>query len=260
MSDYTRESLLSERPYLVNAALFPNTVMNCAAGQAAIWYGLKGVNVTIAGGQIAFFQVLRYASNVLQRNYSDVLLVGAVEEFTPHTAWVSHLGRPAGSAEQAGEGAAVFVAERMPKDSSEHVCAEILSVETSFSPRQGSQVGVAPALERCIRRALGKAKVSSSDVSLIATEYGPETGLGEVERDAVCSVFGSRKVERLSVKRILGECYAASAALQLAVVLTFYSGSARLDGKVSVLTGWTRDGGVGAVVLRGRKDVGNHRC
>lgn len=41
-SDYTRETLVQDKPYLVNPVLFPNTVMNCAAGQAAIRHGLKG--------------------------------------------------------------------------------------------------------------------------------------------------------------------------------------------------------------------------
>src|SRR5207248_2320963 len=46
MSDYTRETLIEERPYLVSPALFPNTVMNCAAGQSAIRHGLAGINAT----------------------------------------------------------------------------------------------------------------------------------------------------------------------------------------------------------------------
>jgi len=54
MSDYTKETLVEQRPYLVNPGLFPNTVMNCAAGQAAIWYRVRGVNATIAGGRWPF--------------------------------------------------------------------------------------------------------------------------------------------------------------------------------------------------------------
>lgn len=46
---FTRDSLTEDRPYLVDPARFPNTVMNCAAGQSAIRHGLRGPNVTIAG-------------------------------------------------------------------------------------------------------------------------------------------------------------------------------------------------------------------
>ena len=50
-SEYSRETLVADRPYLVNPVLFPNTVMNCAAGQAAIRYGLRGVNSTVEIGR-----------------------------------------------------------------------------------------------------------------------------------------------------------------------------------------------------------------
>ncbi|MEE3922501.1 hypothetical protein V2I01_41795 [Micromonospora sp. BRA006-A] len=52
--DYAAETFTQQPPYLVNPALFPNTVMNCAAGQSAIWYKLHGPNATVAGGPLAF--------------------------------------------------------------------------------------------------------------------------------------------------------------------------------------------------------------
>src|SRR6185369_14219525 len=84
MNDYTQETLRYDRPYLVEPLLFPNTVMNCAAGQAAIRYGLKGINATVAGCELAFLHALRYSRNAFRCEYADALLIGAVEEFTPH--------------------------------------------------------------------------------------------------------------------------------------------------------------------------------
>ena len=91
MSDYTKESLLEERPYLVEPSRFPNTVMNCAAGQLAIWNKLTGVNATIAGGNMALLSVLEYSANLFRCGYADTILAGTVEEFTPHNAWAHHL-------------------------------------------------------------------------------------------------------------------------------------------------------------------------
>ena len=99
-SEYSRETLSGAAVPGANPMLFPNTVMNCAAGHAAIRYGLRGVNSTVAGGQLAFLGALRYAVNVLRRDYADAMLVGAVEEVQP----APRLGPPAARARWAARG------------------------------------------------------------------------------------------------------------------------------------------------------------
>ena len=80
ITDFTRDTFVRERPYLVNPADFPSTVMNNAAGRTAIWYGLRGPNSTIAAGHLTGLVALRYASRLIRLGYVDTLLVGAVEE------------------------------------------------------------------------------------------------------------------------------------------------------------------------------------
>ncbi|MGH3659033.1 MAG: beta-ketoacyl synthase N-terminal-like domain-containing protein, partial [Micromonosporaceae bacterium] len=111
ISDLNRVILTKPKPYLVNPALFPNTVMNSATAQVAIRYGLRGVNSTIAGGTLAFHQALRYAANAIDRGHADTMLVGAVEEFNAYRAWYAHRSA-ATSTDPTGEGAAVFVVQR----------------------------------------------------------------------------------------------------------------------------------------------------
>jgi len=260
MSDYTKESLLEERPYLVNPALFPNTVMNCAAGQAAIWYGLKGPNATIAGGQLAFLSVLVYAANALRCGYADIILAGAVEEFTPHTAWATHQTQPDKSPLTAGEGAAIFVVERSDgaKSADRHLDAEVMSVVTGFSPGGEQSGGMSSALADCIRRALAKANVKPDGVSFVATCETGDEDQDRIEAGAVTAVFGSADVERVLVKKILGECNAATGGLQLATLLVLHRDDPSRDGHISLITGWTRDGGIGAAVLRGWSRVSSH--
>ena len=260
MSDYTRETLVEERPYLVNAGLFPNTVMNCAAGQAAIWYGLKGVNATIAGGQLAFLNVLRYAANAIRGSYADIILAGAVEEFTPHSAWATHLVESRGSAVTAGEGAAIFVlhAASDPALAGFQHTAEILSVATGVSFESGSGE-IAIALESSIRRALAKANVEPSEIRMVAISEGANESQDTVEAKALAGVFGDAEVRVVGVKKVLGECHSASGALQLAMLLTLHRIDPTRDGQVSLITAWTPDGGVGAAVLRGWSGVGSNR-
>jgi 3-oxoacyl-[acyl-carrier-protein] synthase II len=255
--DYSRETLLQDRPYLVNPILFPNTVMNCAAGQAAIWYGLRGINATIASGQLAFLNVLRYCANALRRGYADVILAGAVEELTPHAAWASHL---LGSPVPAGEGSAVFVMVpgTAARAAGRRVDAEVLSVAIGFCPGAAAGNGAPEALAGCVRRALAQAGVRPRDVALVAT--GDAGQADQAESDAVAAVLGAAAAERVLVKPVLGECQAAAGALQMAALLSLYREDPGRAGQVSLLTGRTSDGGVGAAVVKGWSRVGSDRC
>lgn len=252
-SDYSRETLVQEKPYLVNPMLFPNTVMNCAAGQVAIRFGLRGANATIAGGALAFLNAVRYATNAIERGYVDAMLTGAVEEYTPHRAWSSELtGTTAVVA--AGEAAGMFLlaGPRAQEWAGPRHAGRILAVTTGYGPGGGEQAEL--ALAGCVRRALDRAGVDPADVATAVTgdvedtdhrEYGPvATALGHEPR-------------RVLAKRLLGECDAASGAVALAVLLA--AGGAGL----SLLTARGPDGAVGAAIVEGtgegRADGGTDR-
>lgn len=241
-SDYSRETMVSDRPYLVNPVLFPNTVMNCATGQSAIRYGLRGVNSTVAGGRVGFLGALRYASNVLRRGYADVMLVGAVEEFTPHTAWTHHrLGR----AGLPGEAAVVFVLRASP-GSSVDSRARVMAVVSGYHPG-GDAAGLSTALAACIRRALDRAGVDPSQVRLLATGEVADPGADAIEEAAAAQFCGTASVERIRVRDAVGDCGAANGALHLGALLC--RGDARADGGVAVLASWSPDGAVAAAVV-----------
>ncbi|WP_331283956.1 beta-ketoacyl synthase N-terminal-like domain-containing protein, partial [Streptomyces sp. H39-S7] len=65
MMDLTRDTFVQEEPFYIDPSKFPNTVMNCAAGQCAIWYGLKGPNTTVAAGRASGLLALNYARRLL---------------------------------------------------------------------------------------------------------------------------------------------------------------------------------------------------
>ncbi|MGI5458720.1 beta-ketoacyl synthase N-terminal-like domain-containing protein [Streptomyces sp. CA-249302] len=85
---FTRDSLTEERPYLVDPTRFPNTVMNCAAGQSAIRHGLRGPNVTIAGGRASALLALNHARRLQHCGHARSVVCGAAEEFSPERAWL----------------------------------------------------------------------------------------------------------------------------------------------------------------------------
>jgi 3-oxoacyl-[acyl-carrier-protein] synthase II len=241
MSDYTKETLLEDRPYVVEPARFPNTVMNCAAGQAAIWFHLKGVNATIAGGNLAFLNVLEYTANVLKHGYADTMLAGVVEEFTPHTAWASHLTRDVASRTAAGEAAGVFVVKRAERarDAGRAIDAEVLSVATGFAPGGRSGGRLCDTLERSVRRALARAGVDPAEVSLVATSDDAASGAEDIEGTMLTRVFGDSPPERIAPKRWFGDCQAAIGGLQMGAILVRPHRHAAGGGGVSLVSGWT---------------------
>lgn len=244
-SDYTAETLTQDKPYLVNPMLFPNTVMNCAAGQLAIRFGLRGPNVTIAGGPLAMLNVLRYADNALTRGYADVIIAGAVEELTPHRAWAAQLtGKTQTVA--VGEAAGMFVlaGQSTPDWAGARRSAQILAVATGYGP--GGDDAAARALAGSVTRVVRAAGVDPVDVAAVFTGEDDDSDrreLGPAERS-----LGHRP-ERVMVKRLLGECDAASGAVSLAVLLAA-DDDLVAGGGLSLITARGADGAVGAALVR----------
>jgi len=252
MSDYTKDSLLEEKPYFVEPARFPNTVMNCAAGQVAIRYGLKGANATIAGGRLAFLNVLDYAGNVVRGEHADTVLAGGVEEFTPHFAWADQL--MGGRCDLPGEAAAMFVVERTEtaRRAGRRLVAEVLAVASAFAPRASGAGAQASSLAACVRRALSRAVVDAGEIAAVAT-CDSERADG-VEMSALGKVFPQALPPVIAPRTRFGSCHAAMGAIQAAALLALTQHGRIESGRPTVITGYTEDGGVGAAVLRAWAD------
>ncbi len=243
-SDYCRETLVAERPYLVNPVLFPNTVMNRAAGQAAIRYGLHGVNGTVAAGRLGFLGALRYGANALRRGHAEAMLVGAVEEFTPQTAWLHHrLGR----AGLPGEAAVVFVVQPAAALAGRQPIARLRGAAAGYHANGGP---LAETVTAIARRALEQAERKPDEVVYLAEA---DDAAGRAVEDAVAAGLEPKSVRRLGVPAALGDCGAAAGALHLGAALL--AG----DGEAILLTGWSPDGAVGSIVVESHAGVGTDR-
>ncbi|MFF2651042.1 beta-ketoacyl synthase N-terminal-like domain-containing protein [Streptomyces sp. NPDC058045] len=257
-SDYSRDTFVQDRPYLVNPLLFPNAVMNCAAGQAGIWFGLQGANSTIAGGPLAMLNVLRYGRNLIGCGYADALLAGSVEEFSPQSAWAVHYAQSTeGGSLPPGEGAAVFVVENAEtvRAAGRRPDAEVLAVEVGVFEPPAADGEFTRGLALCLTRALERAGITADQVSTVATAANGMTRLDDAEESAIASVLGS-EVPRLRVKDATGEAFSASGAFQLAALLARHRAEPARDGEISVVTTRSAEGAAGAAVVRGWSRVG----
>lgn len=249
--DFTRDALAGERPYHVDPARFPNTVMNRAAGQSAIWHGIKGPNTTVAGGSLTGLLALGYALRLHRGGHCSRVLVGAAEEYSTQRSWLEWHGRVDTERDTPlGEGSAVFLLETADDAAASGRGALARVGATGFRAFHEPD-GAREALATCVRGALEKAGVSASDVTLVAP-LGAGGPLVAQEEAAVADVLGADADPHwVRIRPLVGDTSAASAALQLAGVLAAAGEQGLAPGEAALVTGIERDGLVGCAVLTG---------
>jgi 3-oxoacyl-[acyl-carrier-protein] synthase II len=276
MMDFTRDSLVGDRPYLVDPARFPNTVMNCAAGQSAIWHGLKGPNTTLAGGRATGLLALQYGLRLHKAGRARTLLCGAVEEFSRARAWLewharrgdtSHAVGSGDTAERDAAGTAPVTGTGTGLDRrvlGEGAVAWLL--EPAEQARTHGRRGIAVplglrfgfaldvseirrVLATSVRSLLDSAGVGPTSITAVSASQtrGPEAA---AEQAALEDVFGGHRPLQVGCAEAIGDTYAASAAFQVAAVLAFAETEPTAAGGHVLVTSVETNGVVGAALLR----------
>ncbi|WP_329120896.1 beta-ketoacyl synthase N-terminal-like domain-containing protein [Streptomyces sp. NBC_01465] len=222
---------------LVNPAVFPNVTMNCCASQIAIWHRLRGPNSTLANGTVSAFSALQYGARLIRRGHAGRMLVGGVEELSPHTAWGTRLKKDVDESVVIGEGAALLALEPVTADAPPAL-ATVTACEVLFAP-QRTRAGYATALRRAVDRALAAAQAAGVDIELVL----PGTA-GTVLEESEKAALERFDVERVDVRTAVGECGGALGAMQLAAALALGK-----PGTGVLMTGIDDSGAVAAAVL-----------
>lgn len=256
ISNFTRETLIHDRPYLVNPVLFANATMNCAAGQSAIWHSLRAINTTVSGGQLSSLSALRYTLIAMRQGYANAILVGGAEELSPHMAWgFHHAGVLADTHTLVGEGCAIFVLEDLETTlaAGRTPLVEILACEIGMSSGEPAHNprDTADRLAACIQRALQRAGVTPDQVWALCGGFTGNKVLDRVEEEGICLALGRMPTLQLRIKQLIGECYSAAGALQLAALLSLYKtnlGSA--TERIALVTSVGHDGSTGCALVK----------
>ncbi|MFI6042577.1 beta-ketoacyl synthase N-terminal-like domain-containing protein [Nocardia sp. NPDC051321] len=247
MMEFVKDSFIQDRPFQVDPARFPNAVMNRAAGQCAIWHGLRGPNTTIAGGRAAGVAVLQYAARLFQRDRAQMVLCGMAEEFSPHRAWVEYLGAD-DTDRPLGEGCAVFALESAAsaRSAGRGAVAELVRV------RQGVWSAGAPVrevLSRLLRSMLESAGIEADEVAVAMVSgtatTDPWAGFSAGEVAAVRDVLPRTAIR--SIADLVGDAGAATGGFQLAALL---DANPAVSQPYSLMTSVDLDGVVGCVLIR----------
>ncbi|SFW99589.1 3-oxoacyl-[acyl-carrier-protein] synthase II [Thermoactinomyces sp. DSM 45891] len=73
--------VIQEGAKMANAQLFPNTVMNAAAGHIGLHFKIKGPTSTITAGGVSAISALYYAYSLIQLGGCDTVIVVTSDEF-----------------------------------------------------------------------------------------------------------------------------------------------------------------------------------
>ena len=213
---------------------FANSVINAAAGQTAIRFGLKGANATISGGVTSGAQAIAFAVDQIADGRAERLLAGGAEELCEESLLVFSRARLlAGSANghgprpvpfaagrngfALGEGAALLALESRQSalDRGAAILAEITGAGAGFDPGRGREEAArVESIARAWRRALAAAGVEPSQISCLSASANGDPARDRSEALAVSEVFGAVGPPVAAVKSMVGEALGASAAIQ----------------------------------------------
>jgi 3-oxoacyl-[acyl-carrier-protein] synthase II len=239
-------TLTQSEPYMIEPSRFPNTVLNSAAGQIAIWNSLKAVNATVAGGHVSSTSALRYAANAIRRKHAKSMLAGGIEEVCPQIAWAWHRAALLRPGTTLAEGAGILVVEDRSVVGDRPVLAELLGTKTAY---RWGRTSLSQGLADCITKLLADTGVRAEDVGVVALGAGAQVGARRIEEQGVRLALGFMP-DALRVSEALGETYSAGGALQTAAVLARWSGDSPASERYGLVTSLGRDGSIGCLLLR----------
>src|SRR6266545_4428785 len=226
---------------------FANSVINAAAGQAAIWHDLRGINTTITGGEASSLLALAYAAELIRDGRAGALLAGGAEElcfesFLGHDR-AGRLGRRPipFDAQRDGfalaEGAAALLLEDAGEAAARgaRILGFIRGHGGTFDPSAGADEGSAvSAVARAVRLALADAGVEPRDLDLLVVGANGSVRGDRAEALGLAQALGPRSAEIpvAAPKAQLGEALGASGAFQALTALGVFA-----DGVVPGVTG-----------------------
>ncbi len=222
---------------------FANSVINAAAGQTAIWFGLRGLNSTISAGAASGLAAVGYAADQIRGGRAAALLAGGAEELC-FESFFGHYqaGRLCGSAgnrdEADGEvpvpfdgrrngfalaeGAALLMLEdaAAAAERGAPVFAEVLGHGSGFDPL-GTPESAVRAVARAVRLALEDAGLGALDVDALSAGANGSVDADRWEAAGVAAALGDRAavLPVTAIKSMLGEALGASGGLQLVALL-----------------------------------------
>ena len=227
-----------EGPKYASALDFANTVLNSAAGQTAIWHGLRGCNTTLSAGSASSLGAIAYAADLLRTGRENVMIAGGLEELSAESL-IGYRGsdRHCPSGEKSypiplddrrngfvvGEGAVMFVLER-GEDAiirGAKPIAKLLGVGEAFCIEPTDTATFSSTVQTAMNQSIGSAGISKEQLAVISLSANGSIRLDSIESTGAANCLGEL-TEGISVecpKAATGETLGAGGAIQLALLI-----------------------------------------
>src|SRR5262245_54194208 len=225
-------------PGRISPFVVPKMIVNAAAGNISIEFGLSGPNTAVSTACASAAHAIGDAMRAIQYDHADVMLTGGSEAgitpmgvggFIQARALSNNNDNPKGASRPfdkdrdgfvLGEGAGVIVLEELEhaRKRAARIYAEMLGVgNTADAHHITAPHPCGTGAAQAMRVALRDAKLNPEQVQYINT-HGTSTPLGdEAETRALKEVFGehARKLAISSTKSMIGHLLGASGAVEL---------------------------------------------
>jgi 3-oxoacyl-(acyl-carrier-protein) synthase len=214
---------------------FANSVINAAAGQAAIWHDLRGVNSTVAAGEASGLLALAYAADLIRSGRADAVLAGGAEELCYESFIGCHRAGRLGTEKTVpfdaardgfalAEGAAMLLLEdaASAEKRGARVLAEIRGYGEAFDVTAGEdEESASAAVARAVRLALEDAAVDPADLGVLSLSANGGRRTDRAEALGVAAALGEAAAQKpvAAIKAMLGEALGASGAFQAVSLL-----------------------------------------
>lgn len=258
------QKIVESGPAAASPRLFAYTVSSAAAGEVSIALGIQGPNVTAHMGFAAGLGAVGYAFDLVEMGKADVMLAGGADALGP--ALIDGLramgllksraqSRPFVDAVPGvwpAEGAVVIVLEHEDhaRQRGARVWGRIDGYAAGFEPtltrRHRESIGIVATM----RRALDLSGLTPSAVGVVmSSAHG--TPLDVLERAAIQEAFAPHSPRVLAPKEMLGEAFAASGPLALALAAASKTpGRQRAGSSVVMINSLCYSGNVVSLVFR----------
>ena len=273
--------VISEGAQKANARLFPNTVMNAAAGHIGLNFKLKGPTSTICAGGVSSINGLFYAIGLIQQGICKQVIVVSSDEFNePMLAGMHRIPgylskdkpRPfdkEASGNVLGSGSVAFVLEsdESAKEREAEIQAEIKGMGmTSDNSRVGRIDPKGEAWKKSFENALEEAEISASDIDYISSAASGHRAFDRIEANVLSKVFGN-STPVSAPKSVFGETHGTAGSLGiLSAIMAFKGAIPPIQNlttrhekvELDLVTGSVRKGTVKNAVIRSFAYGGNY--